>query len=328
MYSKKRTLAEQLTLVNKRMDLPRDAVIDKVFLHVSLTLKNEDTTNDWTGTYGAVLERLKELRIVSDGNNVHYALNFNDLAILNYMDYQGCSLNPDGALTVGKAAEKDISFVLVLDEGDILAVTKDSLEISIDVDTAVSASPAVKITALTATVTLEENIFTVPEFQATYGAALEASAEPKITTISKSFDASDELREFLDLPTGTLLRRTVLLISDTSGKRGGADPAKIGLVRTTPERSETYTVHYPTLREFNRRQYRVDTLVAGAVLIDYGSEITNDPYGIRGWKYNKGDYQLAVKSAAEGRIRYISCEYVVNTKAFDVAARAIMEQTP
>jgi len=324
MYSKKRTLNNTLTLDQKKIDLPRDAVIDKCFVKFSGNIKNVNATTDSVITLGAIMSKITDMRIVSDGNTVHYSLKAIDLAILNYYDTQGQSPNPDTAFTAVKAASTPYSFLLSFDQGDILAVAKESLELSINVDKQINDDCT--IDTLTGLITLQENIFTNSEFAATFGANLEAAAEPKIVALEKSYAVTSELSEFFDLPTGTVSRRAFLISSDAAGVRGNADVKKLGIIVTTPDRREIYTVDYPTLRLINGRDYLL-TPITGVSLIDYGREITNDEYGLRGWKYTKGDYQIAALSANAGKMRYISCEYVVNTQTFDTI-RAIMEATP
>ena len=324
MYSKKRTLNTGLSLINRKIDLPRDAVIDKLFVKFDGMIKNVNATTASAITLGAIMQKITDMRIVSDGNTVHYSVKAIDLAILNYYDTQGKTANPDTAFTATAAASTPFSFVLVFDQGDILAVAKESLELSINVDTVVNADCSIDV--LTGLITLQENIFTPAEFAATFGANLEAAAEPKIVALEKPYVATTELSEFFDLPTGTLSRRAFLISMDGSGVRGNADPGKLGIIVTTPDRREIYTVDYATLREINARDYLL-TPIAGVSLIDYGREITNDEFGLRGWKFTKGDYQIASLSSNAGKMRYLSCEYVVNTRTFD-SIRAIMEATP
>lgn len=324
MYSKKRTLADKFSLTNRKIDLPRDAVIDRIFTLFTVTVHNSHATTAYSGKLADILNKITDMRIVSDGNNVHYSLNALDLAIINYMDSMGKAINPDDAITVAAASDATFTFILCHDQGDILALVKESLEYSFNVNTTIDTDNA--ITALTGLVTLEENILTSAEFTARFGANLEAAAEPKIVALEKAFNVSEELSEFFSLPTGTLSRRAFMISYDGSGVRGGVSPSKIGIIVTTPDRRELFTVDYPTLKEINRRSYLCTPLI-GVTVIDYADELTNDEYGLKGWKYTKDDYQLAAKSASAGKIRYISCEFVVNTTHFDATAAAEVEVT-
>jgi hypothetical protein len=325
MYSKRRTLAEKFSLTNQKIDIPRDAILDSIDVKCTAVIHNGAGT-DYAGTLQAVLDSITSMRVISDGNKVHYSLNGLDCAILNYYSNESIAPDPDEVLAITAGADKTVSFMLTLDEGDILAALKDSLEFTLEVKAAITADVA--ITAFTGLVSVSENVMTPQEFVASYGADAVNSAEPKVTSYEKAFDAADELREFLDLPTGTLLRRAFLIVKDSNGVRNGTVPTKIGLIRTTPDRSEMFTIDYSSFQIINERKYKLHNgFIPGVVAIDYGSEITNDNFGLRGWKYNKGDYQAAIKAAAAGKVRYLSVEYVVNTPTFDQLARAATEAT-
>lgn len=325
MYSKRRTLAEKFSLTNQKIDIPRDSIIDSIDVKVTATVHNAAAT-DYVGKLQAVLDAITSMRVISDGNKVHYSVTGLDCAILNYYGNKSIAPDPDEVLTVPDGEDVTVSFMLTLDEGDILAALKDSLEFTLETKAAITAD--VSITAFEGLVSISENVMTPAEFVASYGQDAANSAEPKVTSYEKAFDASDELREFIDLPTGTLLRRAFLIVKNASGVRAGVTPTKIGLIRTTPDRSEMYTIDYATIQQINQRKYELHQgFIPGVVAIDYGSEITNDNFGLRGWKFNKGDYQAAVKCSTAGKVRYLSIEYVVNTPMFDQLAKAATEAT-
>ena len=326
MYSKKRTLSQKIDLTNRKLDLPRDAVIDAILLKCSLTVTNTDGANAFNGTMQDILDVLKEIRVVSDGNNIHYSLTGTDVAFINFVENQGKAVNPDTSVSINPSTSSTFNFLLMLDAGDILALTKDSLELSVEFKDYVDANSVVSVDSAEIKITIEENVFTVAEFASTYGANLEFAAEPKIYAREKKFSASNELVEVMELPVGTLLRRAYLTFRDTNDARSDSIVDKYGLIITTPDRRELYAIDYATAREYQKLMFLTD-LPTGAVVLDYGAEITNDTYGIRAWKFNKGDYQLAVKATAEGVLRYISHEYVVNTKVMDQFDRVNVEAT-
>jgi hypothetical protein len=312
---------DKFTMSNKKIDLPRDAVIDRVFVNFTGKITNVNPTTPSALIMADLLDKITDMRIVSDGNTVHYSVKALDLAILNYYDSQGKTANPDAAFTAAANGDTTFTFMVICDQGDILALTKESLEFSININPVVNADCT--ITDLTGLVSIEENVYSPGEFQATYGAGLEMAAEPKIVAMEKAFNMSEELAEFFEIPTGTLNRRAVLTSYSTAGVRAASEPSKIGIIVTTPDRREVFTLDYTSMKEINRRSY-LCTPLNGVVLIDYGNEITNDTFGLRGWKFQKGDYQVACKAAAAGKIRYLSCEYVVNTRVFETA-RAVIE---
>jgi hypothetical protein len=327
MYSKKRTLNQKINLTNRKLDLPRDAVIDAILLKCKLTLENTDGANAFNGTMQDVLDALKEIRVVSDGNNIHYSLTGTDVALINYFENQGKAVNVDTSININASSTATYEFLLMLDAGDILALTKDSLELSVDFKDFVDANNVVSVKDAEIKITIEENVFTVGEFAAQYGANLEFAAEPKIYAREKKFSTSNELVEVMELPVGTLLRRAYITFRDsTTEARSDSLVDKYGLIITTPDRRELYAIDYTTAREYQKLMFLADP-PTGVIVLDYGAEITNDNYGIRAWKFNKGDYQLAVKANAEGILRYISHEYVVNTNIMDQFDRANVEAT-
>ncbi len=319
MYSKKRTLSTKITTANRRIDLPRDAIIDAIFLYCKITIKNNGAST-YNGKMENVLNCLSEIRVVSDGNNVHYALSGLDVATINYYVFRGRAVNPETSISIGAGATATYEFMLTLDVGDIIAIAKDSLELSINFS---NITEDVVVQDAEITVTVAENVTDINEFKAKYGANLEFSAEPKVYAISKNFNASNELVEVMDLPTGTLLRTAFIIFRGSDGARSDSVVEKIGIIITTPDRRELYSVDYKTLKEYNKILCDCEPL-NGVISIDYGTEITNDVFGIRAWKFNKGDYQLAVKGNA-GSLRYISVEFVVNTAVFDKLSMAVIE---
>lgn len=327
MYSKYRTINQTLSLINTRIDLPRDAVIDQIIMKISVTAANANTTDDYTGTNEALLRAIQEIRVVSDGSTVHYALSGADVALLNrYNSKSGFAPALGTAITVVKSDNATFTYYLRLDEGDILAAAKDSLEMRIVVNPAITSD--VTISALTCTVTLVENVLSPEEFVATYGPNLEYAAEPKVYALSVPVTASSELTNVLDLPTGSLARAGLLqFIDPATGLAGSVDPTAIGLINTSPDRREVLHVDFPTLQAINTSEYDLGAALPGVALLNYGKDVTNDGFGLRGWRFTKGDWQIAAKGANAATLRYVCLEHVVNAAAFDAAERAVLERT-
>lgn len=327
MYSKYRTINQTLSLINTRIDLPRDAVIDQIIMKISVTAANANTTDDYTGTNEALLRAIQEIRVVSDGSTVHYALSGADVALLNrYNSKAGFAPALGTAITVAKSGNATFTYYLRLDEGDILAAAKDSLEMRIVVNPAITSD--VTISALTCTVTLVENVLSPEEFVATYGPNLEYAAEPKVYALSVPVTASSELTNVLDLPTGSLARAGLLqFIDPATGLAGSVDPTAIGLINTSPDRREVLHVDFPTLQAINTSEYDLGAALPGVALLNYGKDVTNDGFGLRGWRFTKGDWQIAAKGANAATLRYVCLEHVVNAAAFDAAERAVLERT-
>lgn len=333
MYSKYRTLNQVLSLINTRIDLPRDAVIDQLILKIAVTVGNAGQAA-YAGTNEAILRAIQEIRIVSDGSTVHYALSAADIALLNaYNSKRGFAPALGGPVAIDAAGSATLTYYLRLDEGDILAASKDSLEAKIVVNPTVTAD--VTITALTATVTLVENVLSPEEFVASYGPNLEYAAEPKIYALSVPVTASTELTNVLDLPTGSLARAGLLqFINPATGLAGAVDPTAVGLINTSPDRREVLHVDFPTLQAINQSEYDGGVIVPpatvplpGVALLNYAKDVTNDGYGLRGWRFTKGDWQLAARTANAATLRYVCLEHVVNAAVFDQAERAVLERT-
>ncbi len=332
MYSKYRTLNQVLSLINTRIDLPRDAVIDQLILKVVATVANAGQVA-YTGTNEAILRAIQEIRVVSDGSTVHYALSGADIALLNaYNSKAGFAPALGGPVAIGAGGNATITYYLRLDEGDILAASKDSLEAKIVVNPTIAAD--VTISALTCTVTLVENVLSPEEFVATYGPNLEYAAEPKVYALSVPVTASSELTNVLDLPTGSLARAGLLqFIDPATGLAGSVDPTAIGLINTSPDRREVLHVDFPTLQAINMAEYDgvivppATVPLPGVALLNYAKDVTNDGYGLRGWRFTKGDWQLAARTANAATLRYVCLEHVVNAAAFDAAERAVLERT-
>ena len=333
MYSKYRTLNQALSLINTRIDLPRDAVIDQLILKVAVTVGNAGVA-PYAGTNEAILRAIQEIRVVSDGSTVHYALSGADIALLNaYNCKAGFAPALGGPVAVDAAGSTSLTYYLRLDEGDILAASKDSLEAKIVVNPTITAD--VTITALTCTVTLIENVLSPEEFVASYGPNLEYAAEPKVYALSVPVTASTELANVLDLPTGSLARAGVLqFINPATGLAGAVDPTAVGLINTSPDRREVLHIDFPTLQAINTAEYDVGAIVPpaavplpGVAVLNYAKDVTCDGYGLRGWRFTKGDWQIAARTANAATLRYVCLEHVVNAGVFDVAERATLERT-
>lgn len=332
MYSKYRTLNQVLSLINTRIDLPRDAVIDQLILKVVATVANAGV-EAYAGTNEAILRAIQEIRVVSDGSTVHYALSGADIALLNaYNSKAGFAPALGGPVAIDGGGNATLTYYLRLDEGDILAASKDSLEMKIVVNPALAEG--VTISALTCTVTLVENVLSPEEFVATYGPNLEYAAEPKVYALSVPVTASTELTNVLDLPTGSLARAGLLqFIDPATGLAGSVDPTAIGLINTSPDRREVLHVDWATLQAINMAEYDgvivppATVPLPGVALLNYAKDVTNDGYGLRGWRFTKGDWQLAARTANAATLRYVCLEHVVNAAAFDAAERAVLERT-
>lgn len=325
MYSKFRTLSDVLTLANTSIDIPRDAVVDQIVAKFTIKVKNNGAST-YTGVAESLLRAIQEIRVISDGSTVHYAISAADAAILNTLNSKhGFAPDLEEAISIASAEEKTFVYTIRLDEGDILAASKNSLEMKIVVNPAVTADLA--ITELTGMISIVENVLTAAEMISTYGPNLEYEAEPKVYCLSATVTASSEITSVLDLPTGSLGRAGVLQFM-TGGLAGGVDPSKVGLIVTSPDRRELLNIDWATLRALNASDYDLGGAAPeGVAYLNYAKDVTADGYGLRGWRFTKGDYQIVAKTDNAATLRYICLEHVVNTAVFDAQERAVLENT-
>jgi len=325
MYSKYRTLSDTLSLVKSSVDIPRDAIVDQIILKLKVSLKNAGA-EAFSGDNEDILRAIQEIRVISDGSTVHYSLSAADAVILNgFNSKAGAAPDLAGVVSVPAGETKEFEYLIRLDEGDILAASKDSLEIKTVVNPAVAEG--VTITGFEGMITIVENVLTTEEFVESYGANLEFRAEPKVYCLTAAVNASSEITNVLDMPTGSLMRAGVLQFM-TNGKAGEVDPSKVGLIVTSPDRRELLNVDWATLRGVNASEYDVSGAAPeGVAYINYAKDVTADGYGLRGWRFTKGDYQVVAKTDKTATLRYISLEHVVTSGVFDQAEHAVLERT-
>ena len=151
-----------------------------------------------------------------------------------------------------------------------------------------------------------------------YGKDFELVAEPKVYALTAKCLANSEFTGFMDLPTGTLLRKAILEIS------GSDFPQQMGILRTVPDRIELNKEDFETHLELDQIIYGTELPVdrtnhVATYVMDYGSQWQANGKGKNGWSYAKGDVQLAAKTNAELSVRYISLESMVNIAVYNKA---------
>jgi len=327
MYERRTVLPDTLTTSTKSVSLPRGAVIDAIMLRASITLANGGSSAI-TPTYGQALSCITEIKVMSDNSTVHYSLSGNDLALLNYLDHQGCTPNPDDSADCGEIAASGsgtVHVLLMLDRGDILAFAKNNLTLSIETTTATGVAD-LTMSGLSIEVVVDEAVYSgVAELESVYGKDMALAAEPKLTVLEQSFSTMSELQKVLELPSGdVLLNRGMAIIEDSSGDRSNSVADKVSVQLLSPEKREFYTVPFAQAQELNRAELTLPSMPAGVLLMDYGA-ITGDGLGFKGWRFNKGDMAVALKTSAAGTLRYISHEHVVQPHVVDSIGRAVLE---
>jgi len=308
VYKVKETLDDVLTLQVKSIDLPRNGVIDSIALLAKITLSNSGTS-DATVSMEDVLKAINEIRVVSNGNVVHYALRGTDIAYLNIYDTHGKTLSLDDTVTVPAGGSKEVKFLIVLDAGQIHALIKDQLQIRVDWNTSITSDVSVSDASIK--VTLDKEVYeSAEEYVVTYSAGEHGGIfieEPKVYAIEKSFNALGELTEVFELPVGSVLKRALLVFYNDAGERADI-VEKYALVRTRPARIQLYKIDYETSRELDKVQYKLSTVPTGMTMFDYDMEIT--PGGLDLREEASGTFKIALKTTNSGKLRYISHEVV------------------
>lgn len=301
------TLSEKINKSVPAIQLPRTSIHDAYCLDFKITIENSSESSE-TPLIADVLTAIEQIVLTSDSTRVHYSLNGADVARRNALF---------GASDVDKVIEKtfsaiaagesdDIEFTMFLDEGDIVAVAHDSLELKVTFGS--TAGTNLKITAAEVTTTIVEKIPTGTELINLYGKNFEFVAEPKVYAITASIPANTEFTGALDLPTGTLLTGAMMYFSTA--------PQQVGILQTVPDRSELIKINWRTMRAIDERKYKTD-MPSGMVTFEYGVQWYDNGLGVPGWTYNKGDRQVGVKTSETTTLRYVSFERMVDTETYN-----------
>ncbi|BAD85542.1 hypothetical protein TK1353 [Thermococcus kodakarensis KOD1] len=308
MYKVKETLDDVLNLTVKSVDIPRNGVIDSIALLTKLTLSNSGAS-DTNVTMEDVLKAINEIRVVSNGNVVHYALKGTDIGYLNIYDTHGKALSLNDTVSVPAGGTQDVQFLMVLDAGKIHALIKDQLQIKAEWNTSVATN--VSLSDAEVKITLDKEVYeSGSEYVAVYSAGDYGEIfieEPKVYAIEKAFNQLGELTEVFELPVGSVLKRALMVFYDDTGARADIVD-KYALVRTRPARIQLYKIDYNTSRELDKVQYKLSSVPTGMTMFDYDREVVIGGLDLR--EESSGTFKIALKTTSAGKLRYISHEIV------------------
>lgn len=316
MRVKINTISQVINRSNPAMSLPNTSIHDAYALKFRMKVKNS-----WgaavTPDMADVLKAIEQIVLTTDSTKVNYSLSGLDLARRNAMSSaNGTDRVIDRTFaSLADAASVDVSFVLYLDEGDIIASAHDQIELkvaflqNVKEGTGTDAGKKIELVDPECKLTIVERIPTTAEFYAEYGPKLELVAEPKVYAITATCPANTEFTDIMDLPTGTLLGGAMIHFE-------GGTPDLVGLIRTTPDRIELEKIDWDTMRAIDERRFRTK-IPAGLINFDYGVQWQSNGVGKDGWSFSKGDVKLAAKTGTALTIRYLSLEKIVNTDVYD-----------
>jgi hypothetical protein len=299
------TLDKTLTIApnsTEQLDLPRDHVVDDVLLRFNFSYSATSAPSLWD-----VLRAIQEIRVVSDGSVVHWALRGDDVYILNYYDQQG-------SVPVTVSASQAV-VTLRLATAEILANLKSDLKLSVRFGSGIGS---ITNFSGSVTVSVEQLLYDPDEFTAHYGADLQNMAEPKVTTEEVSLTAGTQYQVVSELPVGNLLKRTVVVAYDSTGAFSDAVIDRLRLMNK-PGSQELFNETWTILGDKDMSEYQLSQRLTGVVFVDYGIDVTEDNLGIRMWRVAKGDITLESRNNAAGRARLIHEEIIVNTRAIDAS---------
>ena len=313
MFRRKRLLAKKITPANNSISIPRDGVIENVILDCKLVVSNAGAAA-WNGTYEDILKALEVITLMSNGSQSHWNVNGVDVAIMNYYDYAGKTVNPDDAVSVGAGASATFYIQLKL-YGPIFALFKESLELRVTFNTNIATDVTLDEANTEIEVTLDEKIYeSYEELYAEYGENLDYAYEPKVRALTTSIEANTELSDAIELPVGNVLLNRGFIVASTGGSRSNNVIDKFAITKVAGSAETLYVAKFASSQELDKHQYALDSALVGVTVIDFANEMEAP---IRGWMFSKGDIVLQTKNDSAGNLRYISEEFVVvNTEVW------------
>ncbi|MEM4438631.1 MAG: phage capsid protein [Pyrobaculum sp.] len=285
-----------------QLDLPRDHVIDDIVLRFQFSYSATSAPSLWD-----VLKAIQEVRVVSDGSIVHWSLRGDDIYILNYYDQQQ-------AVPVDITAS-DATITLRLATSEILANLKSDLKLSVRFGGAIGSITSFSGAVM---VSVEQLVYDPNEFVEAYGPNLENLAEPKVTAEEATLNAGTQFQTVSELPVGNLLKRTVMVVTDSRDNFSDSVVDRIRLMNK-PGAQELLNEAFTIFGDKDRMEYQLTQRLTGVVIIDYGVDVTEDNLGLRMWRVAKGDITLETRNNANGRARLIHEEIIVHSEALDTA---------
>lgn len=284
-----RPLAKPIPLTTfsktESIDIPRDRFIQEIILRLVGTY---DSTTAPTMIAEAGYSIIRQLRLIANGNDVLRAISGFNLHALNWFDLHGTVLEnvlPNGA----SKADEPWSFALIMpfkinpldpfDVGALLpAMDFSSLRLYCDwgaVSDLASANVPTDIEGKTNLyLSLREAFITEEEAIALWGRDWEGLIKNYITEVVKTIDATyGEFQFQHDLPTGMILRRTLLKVIVNS-LRVNTGVTKYKISQESPVKRDLLEREWYRSQIQDKAEYRVgshwtDALaVAQAITID------------------------------------------------------------
>jgi hypothetical protein len=299
------SLPQELNLSTPSLELGNTSIHSAYMLECTINATNE-TGAAKTPTINEFLSVLENISVVSDNVRYHYSQNGKDMALRNAM------FSPHGVpsrvvdKTFSEVADDGLmsaSFVLALEEGDIVGLMHDS--VSLKGSFASNMAANCPVTGVSIKPTIYELIpsptaaAAKAELIARYGEGYTGALEPKVYTQTQKCSANTEVTGFFNLPTGALLRGALMQWS--------VAPSQFGLIATVPSRSELMRLNWNTAVAKDERRFGVP-MPSNCTYFDFNAELAMNGLGLDGRNFNRGDYQISARTSAETELRYVSYE--------------------
>lgn len=297
----KTALASTINKNNLAVELGNTSIHSAYMLECTITATN-GTGASKTPTIAEFLGVLEQINVVSNNTNYHYSWSGTDIARRNAMKTAMNTTNRVLDMTfsaVASTGEMAATFVLWMDEGDVIALMHDTVTLKAQLANYLAES--CPVTAVTIKPTIIELVPAagLADIKARYGEKYEGALEPKVYVREKKCDANTTFTEFFELPTGALLRGAML--------KWSVAPSQFGIVATVPSRSELMRMNWTTAVASDEIRFRVK-MPDNTNYIDYNAELAFNGLGIDGRNFNLGDYKIAAYSTTETTLRYVSFE--------------------
>lgn len=329
------TSTDVITLTKPIINVPNTAILDNITLKFRVTLKNNSAA-PITVTAPELLNACPRVALKSDGNISHLDISAYNLALINAFR-ETKSVSPFkriGSTTVGANTTAVKEFYLKIDEGDVVAIRKKSLNLEVNFTEAVKENITIQAASVMPTYSMGVIEDEAADLVNKYGDSCELAAEPKIYSMEVDVPANTTLTPVLSLQYGSLIRRAIICCHTLNTANGTASivpdvtPDNIGLIATNPTRNILIDADAATFREKQDDEYFIDDIAnrpAGVFLLDFANTLAADGMGLKGWRLGVDDFRIAIKTSVPCRVRVIFIEHVVNTDAFDGGYMPILE---
>lgn len=298
------TVSGELNRNTPAVELGNTSIHSAYMLECCVELTNE-SGESYTPDILDIGAAFENISVQSDNTRYHYSISGKDIIYKNAMSTKKGT--PSRVIdmkpaTIADEGSTETKFVLFLEEGDVIGLLHDTVTLKATV--ARELADGVRITGYSIKPSIIELIPSageagLAELAARYGEGYAGALEPKVYAVEQTCHANSEFTGFFNLPTGSLLRGAMM--------QWTVAPKQLGLIATVPSRAELCRNLWLTRRAMDERMYGTE-MPENCNFMNFDAELTNNGLGLDGRAFNRGDYQVACRTDAETRLRYVSYE--------------------